>query len=253
MSDNTNTTNSAEVILEIQDLCKSFGDHEVLKGISTTIRKGDVLALIGPSGCGKSTFLRSLNLLEIPTSGHVLFEGTDMTDKSVDINHVREKIGMVFQQFNLFPNMTIKENIMLAPVKLNKMTREEAEKKAMELLKRIGLSDKADAYPSQLSGGQKQRIAIVRSLAMNPDIILFDEPTSALDPEITAGTLKVLRELAQEKMTMVIVTHEIAFARKVADRVIFMDSGVIVEQGKPEDVIDNPDNERTKAFLQKLS
>ena len=253
MSDNTNTTNSAEVILEIQDLCKSFGDHEVLKGISTTIRKGDVLALIGPSGCGKSTFLRSLNLLEIPTSGHVLFEGTDMTDKSVDINHVREKIGMVFQQFNLFPNMTIKENIMLAPVKLNKMTREEAEKKAMELLKRIGLSDKADAYPSQLSGGQKQRIAIVRSLAMNPDIILFDEPTSALDPEITAGILKVLRELAQEKMTMVIVTHEIAFARKVADRVIFMDSGVIVEQGKPEDVIDNPDNERTKAFLQKLS
>lgn len=184
MSDNTNTTNSAEVILEIQDLCKSFGDHEVLKGISTTIRKGDVLALIGPSGCGKSTFLRSLNLLEIPTSGHVLFEGTDMTDKSVDINHVREKIGMVFQQFNLFPNMTIKENIMLAPVKLNKMTREEAEKKAMELLKRIGLSDKADAYPSQLSGGQKQRIAIVRSLAMNPDIILFDEPTSALDPEM---------------------------------------------------------------------
>ena len=178
MSDNTNTTNSAEVILEIQDLCKSFGDHEVLKGISTTIRKGDVLALIGPSGCGKSTFLRSLNLLEIPTSGHVLFEGTDMTDKSVDINHVREKIGMVFQQFNLFPNMTIKENIMLAPVKLNKMTKEEAEKKAMELLKRIGLSDKADAYPSQLSGGQKQRIAIVRSLAMNPDIILFDEPTS---------------------------------------------------------------------------
>ena len=176
-----------------------------------------------------------------------------MTDKSVDINHVREKIGMVFQQFNLFPNMTIKENIMLAPVKLNKMTREEAEKKAMELLKRIGLSDKADAYPSQLSGGQKQRIAIVRSLAMNPDIILFDEPTSALDPEITAGILKVLRELAQEKMTMVIVTHEIAFARKVADRVIFMDSGVIVEQGKPEDVIDNPDNERTKAFLQKLS
>ena len=253
MSDNTNTTNSAEVILEIQDLCKSFGDHEVLKGISTTIRKGDVLALIGPSGCGKSTFLRSLNLLEIPTSGHVLFEGTDMTDKSVDINHVREKIGMVFQQFNLFPNMTIKKNIMLAPVKLNKMTREEAEKKAMELLKRIGLSDKADAYPSQLSGGQKQRIAIVRSLAMNPDIILFDEPTSALDPEITAGILKVLRELAQEKMTMVIVTHEIAFARKVADRVIFMDSGVIVEQGKPEDVIDNPDNERTKAFLQKLS
>ena len=220
MSDNTNTTNSAEVILEIQDLCKSFGDHEVLKGISTTIRKGDVLALIGPSGCGKSTFLRSLNLLEIPTSGHVLFEGTDMTDKSVDINHVREKIGMVFQQFNLFPNMTIKENIMLAPVKLNKMTREDAEKKAMELLKRIGLSDKADAYPSQLSGGQKQRIAIVRSLAMNPDIILFDEPTSALDPEMVGEVLSVMKELAEDGMTMVVVTHEMGFAREFATRVM---------------------------------
>ena len=182
MSDNTN---QAEVILEVQDLRKSFGDHEVLKGITTTIRKGDVLALIGPSGCGKSTFLRSLNMLETPTGGHVLFEGIDMTDASVDINHVREKIGMVFQQFNLFPNMTIKENIMLAPVKLGKMTKEEAEKRAMELLERIGLADKADAYSTQLSGGQKQRIAIVRSLAMSPDIILFDEPTSALDPEIS--------------------------------------------------------------------
>ena len=230
MSDNTNTTNSAEVILEIQDLCKSFGDHEVLKGISTTIRKGDVLALIGPSGCGKSTFLRSLNLLEIPTSGHVLFEGTDMTDKSVDINHVREKIGMVFQQFNLFPNMTIKENIMLAPVKLNKMTREEAEKKAMELLKGIGLSDKADAYPSQLSGGQKQRIAIVRSLAMNPDIILFDEPTSALDPEMVGEVLSVMKELAEDGMTMVVVTHEMGFAREVANRVMFINDGVIQEE-----------------------
>ena len=252
MSDNTNTTNSAEVILEIQDLCKSFGDHEVLKGISTTIRKGDVLALIGPSGCGKSTFLRSLNLLEIPTSGHVLFEGTDMTDKSVDINHVREKIGMVFQQFNLFPNMTIKENIMLAPVKLNKMTREEAEKKAMELLKRIGLSDKADAYPSQLSGGQKQRIAIVRSLAMNPDIILFDEPTSALDPEMVGEVLSVMKELAEDGMTMVVVTHEMGFARNVSNKVVFMENGVVVEEGPSKEFFADPREERTRTFLQNI-
>lgn len=252
MSDNTNTTNSAEVILEIQDLCKSFGDHEVLKGISTTIRKGDVLALIGPSGCGKSTFLRSLNLLEIPTSGHVLFEGTDMTDKSVDINHVREKIGMVFQQFNLFPNMTIKENIMLAQVKLNKMTREEAEKKAMELLKRIGLSDKADAYPSQLSGGQKQRIAIVRSLAMNPDIILFDEPTSALDPEMVGEVLSVMKELAEDGMTMVVVTHEMGFAREVANRVMFINDGVIQEENTPQEIFEHPQSPRLQEFLSKV-
>ena len=252
MSDNTNTTNSAEVILEIQDLCKSFGDHEVLKGISTTIRKGDVLALIGPSGCGKSTFLRSLNLLEIPTSGHVLFEGTDMTDKSVDINHVREKIGMVFQQFNLFPNMTIKENIMLAPVKLNKMTREEAEKKAMELLKRIGLSDKADAYPSQLSGGQKQRIAIVRSLAMKPKMMLFDEPTSALDPEMVGEVLEVMKNLADQGMTMAVVTHEMGFAKEVGTRVMFMDEGRILEQGTPEDIFDHPKEARTQEFLSKV-
>lgn len=252
MSDNTNTTNSAEVILEIQDLCKSFGDHEVLKGISTTIRKGDVLALIGPSGCGKSTFLRSLNLLEIPTSGHVLFEGTDMTDKSVDINHVREKIGMVFQQFNLFPNMTIKENIMLASVKLNKMTREEAEKKAMELLKRIGLSDKADAYPSQLSGGQKQRIAIVRSLAMNPDIILFDEPTSALDPEMVGEVLSVMKELAEDGMTMVVVTHEMGFAREVANRVMFINDGVIQEENTPQEIFEHPQSPRLQEFLSKV-
>ena len=240
MSDNTNTTNSAEVILEIQDLCKSFGDHEVLKGISTTIRKGDVLALIGPSGCGKSTFLRSLNLLEIPTSGHVLFEGTDMTDKSVDINHVREKIGMVFQQFNLFPNMTIKENIMLAPVKLNKMTREEAEKKA------------ADAYPSQLSGGQKQRIAIVRSLAMNPDIILFDEPTSALDPEMVGEVLSVMKELAEDGMTMVVVTHEMGFAREVANRVMFINDGVIQEENTPQEIFEHPQSPRLQEFLSKV-
>ena len=223
MSDNT-------VILEVNDLHKSYGDHEVLKGISTTIKKGDVLALIGPSGCGKSTFLRSLNLLEVPTSGHVLFEGTDMTDASVDINHVREKIGMVFQQFNLFPNMTIRENIMLAPVKLGKMTKEEAAKKAEDLLARIGLADKADAYPAQLSGGQKQRIAIVRSLAMNPDIILFDEPTSALDPEMVGEVLNVMKELAADGMTMVVVTHEMGFAREVANRVMFINDGVIQEE-----------------------
>ena len=252
MSDNTNTTNSAEVILEIQDLCKSFGDHKVLKGISTTIRKGDVLALLGPSGCGKSTFLRSLNLLEIPTSGHVLFEGTDMTDKSVDINHVREKIGMVFQQFNLFPNMTIKENIMLAPVKLGKMTKEEANTRAMELLKRIGLADKAGAYPAQLSGGQKQRIAIVRSLAMDPDIILFDEPTSALDPEMVGEVLAVMQELAEDGMTMVVVTHEMGFAREVANRVMFINDGVIQEEGTPQEIFGNPKSQRLQEFLSKV-
>lgn len=240
------------IILEVKDLCKSFGDQEVLKGISTTIKKGDVLALIGPSGCGKSTFLRSLNLLEVPTSGHVLFEGTDLTDKSVNINHVREKIGMVFQQFNLFPNMTIKENIMLAPVKLGKMNREEAEKKATELLARIGLSDKADAYPAQLSGGQKQRIAIIRSLAMNPDIILFDEPTSALDPEMVGEVLAVMQELAKEGMTMVVVTHEMGFAREVANRVMFINDGIIQEENTPEEIFSNPKSPRLQEFLSKV-
>lgn len=245
MSDNT-------VILEVKELHKSFDGHEVLKGISTTIKKGDVLALIGPSGCGKSTFLRSLNLLEIPTAGHVLFEGTDLTDPSVDINHVREKIGMVFQQFNLFPNMTILENIMLAPVKLGKMTKEEANTRAMELLKRIGLADKAGAYPAQLSGGQKQRIAIVRSLAMDPDIILFDEPTSALDPEMVQEVLDVMIELAQEDITMICVTHEMGFARQVADRVIFMEDGRILEEGTPEHFFDSPENPRCREFLSKI-
>mgnify|MGYP003304287328 CR=1 FL=1 len=249
MSDNTN---QAEVILEVQDLRKSFGDHEVLKGITTTIRKGDVLALIGPSGCGKSTFLRSLNMLETPTGGHVLFEGIDMTDASVDINHVREKIGMVFQQFNLFPNMTIKENIMLAPVKLGKMTKEEAEKRAMELLERIGLADKADAYSTQLSGGQKQRIAIVRSLAMSPDIILFDEPTSALDPEMVGEVLSVMKELAEDGMTMVVVTHEMGFAREVANRVMFINDGVIQEENSPKELFSNPQSPRLKEFLSKV-
>ncbi len=245
MSDNT-------VILEVKDLHKSFDGHEVLKGISTTIKKGDVLALIGPSGCGKSTFLRSLNLLEVPTEGHVLFEGTDLTDKSVDINHVREKIGMVFQQFNLFPNMTIKQNIMLAPVKLGKMTKEEAENKATELLARIGLSDKADAYPAQLSGGQKQRIAIIRSLAMNPDIILFDEPTSALDPEMVGEVLSVMKELAEDGMTMVVVTHEMGFAREVANRVMFISDGVIQEENTPEEIFNNPKSPRLREFLSKI-
>lgn len=249
MSDNTNQT---EVILEVQDLRKSFGDHEVLKGITTTIRKGDVLALIGPSGCGKSTFLRSLNMLETPTGGHVLFEGIDMTDASVDINHVREKIGMVFQQFNLFPHMTIKENIMLAPVKLGKMTKEEADKRAMELLERIGLADKADAYSTQLSGGQKQRIAIVRSLAMSPDIILFDEPTSALDPEMVGEVLSVMKELAEDGMTMVVVTHEMGFAREVANRVMFINDGVIQEENSPKELFSNPQSPRLREFLSKV-
>ena len=245
MSDN-------EIILEVKDLCKSYGDHEVLKGISTNIKRGDVLALIGPSGCGKSTFLRSLNLLEIPTAGHVLFEGTDMTDASVDINHVREKIGMVFQQFNLFPNMTIRENIMLAPVKLGKMTREEAARKADELLARIGLTDKADAYPMQLSGGQKQRIAIIRSLAMNPDIILFDEPTSALDPEMVGEVLSVMKELAEDGMTMVVVTHEMGFAREVANRVMFINDGIIQEENSPSEIFTNPKSSRLQEFLSKV-
>ncbi|UMZ01966.1 amino acid ABC transporter ATP-binding protein [Roseburia rectibacter] len=239
-------------MLEVNDLHKSYGDHEVLKGISTTIKKGDVLALIGPSGCGKSTFLRSLNLLEVPTSGHVLFEGTDMTDASVDINHVREKIGMVFQQFNLFPNMTIRENIMLAPVKLGKMSKEEAAKKAEELLTRIGLADKADAYPTQLSGGQKQRIAIVRSLAMNPDIILFDEPTSALDPEMVGEVLSVMKELAADGMTMVVVTHEMGFAREVANRVMFINDGIIQEENTPQEIFSNPKSPRLREFLSKV-
>lgn len=240
------------IILEVKNLHKTYEKQEVLKGISTTIKKGDVVAIIGPSGCGKSTFLRSLNLLEIPTEGQILFEGTDLTDQKVDINQVREKIGMVFQQFNLFPNMTICQNIMLAPVKLKLMNREEAEIKAKELLTRIGLADKADAYPSQLSGGQKQRVAIVRSLAMNPDIILFDEPTSALDPEMVGEVLQVMKELAQEGMTMMVVTHEMGFAREVASRVMFINEGVIAEEGTPEEIFGAPKSQRLKEFLSKV-
>lgn len=240
------------MILEVKNLHKTYEKQEVLKGISTTVQKGDVIAVIGPSGCGKSTFLRSLNLLEIPTEGQILFEGTDLTDKKVDINHVREKIGMVFQQFNLFPNMTIRQNIMLAPVKLKLMTQEEAAKKAEELLARIGLADKADAYPSQLSGGQKQRIAIIRSLAMNPDIILFDEPTSALDPEMVGEVLQLMKELAQDGMTMVVVTHEMGFAREVANRVMFINEGIIAEEGTPQEIFGTPKSQRLQEFLSKV-
>ena len=240
------------VILEIKDLHKNYEKQEVLKGISTNVNRGDVIAVIGPSGCGKSTFLRSLNLLEVPTKGQILFEGTDLTDKKTNINVVRQKIGMVFQQFNLFPNMTIKDNIMLAPVKLGILSKEEASQKADELLERIGLGDKAQAYPMQLSGGQKQRSAIVRSLAMNPDVILFDEPTSALDPEMVGEVLSVMKELARSGMTMVVVTHEMGFAREVANRVMFINEGVIAEEGTPDEIFSNPKSERLKEFLSRV-
>lgn len=246
------TADQETVLIEVQNLCKSFGDHKVLQGITTTVRKGEVVAIIGPSGCGKSTFLRSLNLLEVPTSGTILFEGTDITDKSVDINKMREKMGMVFQQFNLFPNMSIRKNIMLAPVKLGKMTKEEASRKADELLARIGLSDKAESYPASLSGGQKQRVAIVRALAMNPDVMLFDEPTSALDPEMVGEVLSLMKDLAKSGMTMVIVTHEMGFAREVADRVLFIHEGVIAEENPPEEFFAHPQNPRLQDFLSKV-
>ena len=242
----------SDIILEVKDLHKTFGKQEVLKGINTTISRGEVVAIIGPSGCGKSTFLRTLNLLEVPTKGQVIFEGTDITESKVDINQIREKIGMVFQHFNLFPNMTIKENIMLAPVQLGKMTKEDADKKATQLLERIGLSDKADMYPPMLSGGQKQRVAIVRSLAMNPDIILFDEPTSALDPEMVGEVLGLMKDLATEGMTMVVVTHEMGFAREVANRVVFMNDGNIQEENKPELLFTQPQNARLQEFLARV-
>ena len=242
----------SDVLLEVKNLHKAFDKHVVLNDVNTTVRKGDVIAIIGPSGCGKSTFLRSLNMLETPTGGHVLFHGTDLTDKSVNINQIREKIGMVFQHFNLFPNMTIRENICLAPVKLKLMTKEEASKKADELLERVGLKDKADTYPAMLSGGQKQRVAIARALAMNPEIMLFDEPTSALDPELTGEVLKTIKQLADEDMTMIIVTHEMAFARSVSDKVLFMVDGRIEEEGTSEQIFDHPKNERTKTFLQHI-
>lgn len=244
--------NDKQILLEVTDLEKHFGENKVLRGISTTVSKGDVIAIVGPSGCGKSTFLRSLNLLEEPTGGTIKFEGVNITDKSVNINKMREKIGMVFQQFNLFPNMTIKKNITLAPVKLGKMSQAEADKKADELLAQVGLPDKADAYPSTLSGGQKQRIAIARSLAMQPDIILFDEPTSALDPEMVGEVLNLMKQLANEGMTMVIVTHEMGFAREVSNRVMFFYDGVIAEESAPKEFFENPKNPRLKDFLSKV-
>lgn len=239
-------------LIQVQDLKKSFGTQVVLDGITTEIDQGEVVAIIGPSGCGKSTFLRSLNLLEEPTSGTILFEGTDITDKSVDINKMRQKIGMVFQQFNLFPNYTIQNNITLAPVKLGLMTQQGAEKKAKELLERVGLPERANDYPSQLSGGQKQRIAIARALAMNPDVMLFDEPTSALDPEMVGEVLELMRELARDGMTMVVVTHEMGFAREVANRVLFIDEGKIQEENTPEEFFANPKNPRLREFLSKV-
>ena len=241
-----------EVLIEVKDLCKSYGENTVLENLSTNIYKGEVIAIVGPFGCGKSTFLRSLNLLERPESGEILFNGVDITDKKVNINKVREKIGMVFQQFNLFPNMTVKENIMLAPVKLKVMGKEQASKKADELLARVGLSDKADAYPGNLSGGQKQRIAIARTMAMNPDVILFDEPTSALDPEMVGEVLEIMKELAADGMTMVVVTHEMGFAKEVASRVIFIDEKRIMEDTNPQEFFENPKNQRLKDFLSKV-
>ena len=240
------------VLFEIKDLCKDFGDLHVLDNISTTISKGEVVVIVGPSGSGKSTFLRSLNLLERPTSGTILFEGKDITDPKCDINKHRQKIGMVFQHFNLFPHKTILENMTLAPIKVLKKSKAEAEAQAMELLKRVGLEEKANAYPTQLSGGQKQRIAIVRSLCMNPDVMLFDEPTSALDPEMVGEVLMVMRDLAKNGMTMAIVTHEMGFAKEVANRVVFIDDGVIKEQSAPKEFFGNPKDERLKEFLSKV-
>lgn len=245
-------SDKGKVLLEVKNLQKKFDDVQVLDGISTEIHQGEVVVVIGPSGSGKSTFLRSLNLLEILTGGQILFEGADITDPKVDINRHRQKIGMVFQQFNLFPHKTVKENIMMAPVTLKLMTPEEASKKAEELLARVGLPDKADSYPGSLSGGQKQRIAIARAMAMNPDVMLFDEPTSALDPEMVGEVLEIMKELAQTGMTMVVVTHEMGFAREVATRVVFIDQGKIQEENTPEEFFQNPKNERLKEFLSKV-
>ena len=238
--------------ISVKKLQKSFGDLEVLKDINIEIREGEVVCMIGPSGSGKSTFLRCLNRLEKITAGDVVVDGHPISDPNTNINKVRENIGMVFQHFNLFPHLTVRENITLAPTELKLLNKADADKKAMELLNRVGLADKADAYPGQLSGGQKQRVAIARSLAMNPDIMLFDEPTSALDPEMVGEVLEVMKQLAADGMTMVVVTHEMGFAREVADRVIFMDEGYIVEEGTPEEVFGNPREERTRSFLNKV-
>ena len=245
------TTNS-KVLISVQNLKKSFGNLEVLKDITTDIRKGEVVVVIGASGSGKSTFLRCLNRLEEPTGGAIVFDGIDITDAKCNINQHRQRMGMVFQQFNLFPHMTVLKNLTIAPMKLRGISKEVATETAMQLLKRVGLADRADAYPSQLSGGQKQRVAIVRSLAMNPDVMLFDEPTSALDPEMVGEVLDVMKQLAAEGMTMVVVTHEMGFAREVADRVLFIDDGKIAEQGTPDEVFGNPKHPRTKEFLSKV-
>ncbi|MBO5060210.1 MAG: amino acid ABC transporter ATP-binding protein [Clostridia bacterium] len=242
-------------MIRVENIEKCFGDNNeihVLKGIDEVIEKGERVVIIGPSGSGKSTFLRCLNLMEQPTKGKVFFEGKEITDPKVNINEVRQKIGMVFQHFNLFPHLTVLQNITLAPVKLKRMTKEEAEREALRLLEMVGLADRSDAYPSQLSGGQKQRIAIVRALCMKPDVMLFDEPTSALDPEMVGEVLDVMKNLADDGMTMVVVTHEMGFAREVANRILFMDDGKITEQGTPDEIFGNPKNERTKEFLSKV-
>ena len=243
---------NGNVLFEIKDLQKKFGSLTVFDGLRETICKGDVVVIIGPSGGGKSTFIRCLNLLEQPTAGKIYFEGEDITGKGFDVNRHRQKVGMVFQQFNLFNNLTVLENITISLTKVKKQSEEESEEKALKLLKRVGLEDKANAYPSQLSGGQKQRIAIVRALAMEPDVLLFDEPTSALDPEMVGEVLQVISDLARDGITMVVVTHEMGFARKVGTRVLFMDGGQIAEQGTPEEIFEYPQNARTKEFLSKV-
>ncbi|MBE7045506.1 MAG: amino acid ABC transporter ATP-binding protein [Ruminococcaceae bacterium] len=239
-------------MIQVKNLHKSFGKLQVLCGIDEHIKKGEKVVVIGPSGSGKSTFLRCLNLLETPTEGEIWIDGEMINGPRVNVNQIREKMGMVFQQFNLFPHLTIIDNITLAPIKVKKMSKQDAEKKAEELLKRVGLLDKRDAYPAQLSGGQQQRIAIARALAMDPEIMLFDEPTSALDPEMVGEVLEVMKDLADAGMTMVVVTHEMGFAREVASRVFFMDQGIVMEQGTPEEIFQNPQNERTKEFLSKV-
>ncbi|AMB95692.1 peptide ABC transporter ATP-binding protein [Aerococcus urinae] len=245
-------THMAQAKVVIQNLKKSFDDNEVLKDINLEISEGEVVCIIGPSGSGKSTLLRCINRLETIDGGSVVVDGIDMSDESIDIDKARENIGMVFQQFNLFPHMTVKENITLAPLQLNKLSQEEADQKALELLDSVGLKEKADAYPNSLSGGQKQRVAIARALAMDPDLMLFDEPTSALDPEMVGDVLEVMKDLARQGMTMVIVTHEMGFAKEVSDRTLFMDGGYIVESGKPEDLFNHPKHQRTQDFLQKV-
>ncbi|HHU62762.1 MAG TPA: amino acid ABC transporter ATP-binding protein [Clostridiales bacterium] len=239
-------------MIRVENLHKYFGELEVLRGINTNVKKGEVVCVIGPSGSGKSTFLRCLNLLEMPTKGEIYIEGLSITDPKNDVNKLRQRMGMVFQQFNLFPHMTAVENLTLAPIKLKGLSDREAREKAVGLLEKVGLSDKADVYPAQLSGGQKQRVAIARALAMDPDIMLFDEPTSALDPEMVGEVLEVMKQLAQEGMTMVVVTHEMGFAREVGDRILFMDEGIIAEEGTPDVIFNNAQNDRTKAFLSKV-